>query len=1032
MVESDGKIWIGTEGGGLACYDLKTKEYHFFDLDNPNRKNLYSNTIKALAVDKTKTLWIGTYAAGIQTFDIKNRTFGRYYNSLDGIDNNIVNDIFVDHQDNIWVGTNTLNGLHIKEKYRDDFTTGFTIQDTTGRITFPWIRTICETKGNEIWFGSIYYGVFIYENGKSTRRISVENSDLSCDYISTIMEDSRGHIWIGTYGGGVNIYYPETGVIRSFNTDDGLLNNNVCCIIEDSFSTIWISTAAGLSKCNMADYSFVNYSYGKLSFPVEVLNLKSGLLASDGNIYIGGSNGIACFSPERIKNNDFIPAIKATHLYINNRLVQAADGTHILSKSITETSSLTLKYNQTNILIRFAALNYLLPQNNQYMYYLEGYDKQWNKESFQRQVTYTNLPSGKYTLKVKASNNSGIWNETGVSIGIDVLPPPWKTWWAYCLYLLFVTIIIFVIINYFVSRVKMENNIRLKQIEQQAIEEAHQVKLNMFTNFSHELRTPLTLIINPVKEILSDTSLAAIYKESLRLVYRNANRMLLLVNQLLDVRKQEAGAVTIKVKEANLIKFIREIVIIFRELSKSKHIELNFSSGQNVLHLYYDADMLEKVFYNILSNAIKNTPIHAKIDVEVFQASYETVHRDIFADADEGRQIGLADLYIVCNIKDTGKGIPAEDLKKIFTPFFRVDENDLSGIKGTGLGLHIAKTIMEQHHGMIKAFNNPCGGACFQLIFPVNKSLYSDNQIDAMSQPYVVPATGAGEDANAVMTDGDSKKNDASLKILKKDTPIVLIVDDNSDIRLFMSSQLRNDYVVYEAENGETAWEKAQEIVPDLILCDIMMPVMDGLELCTLVKNDLKTCHIPVILLTARSSMLHVEEGLMTGADDYITKPFDAGLLKIRIKNAIENRRKAKDSYLKNFTIDIPTPLSNRMDEAFLSKSYEYVKLNLDNTELNIDAFGKYMCLSRTQLYRKIKALTGKSPSRFVSTLRLKYAAELLATTTLSIQEIADRTGFNNASYFTTSFKKLYGTTPTEYVQSKKTYSQFPSTGIEK
>ncbi|MDR1523682.1 MAG: response regulator, partial [Tannerella sp.] len=915
-----------------------------------------------------------------------------------------------------------------------DFTTGFTLRDSAGRMDFPWIRTICETKGNGIWFGSIYYGVFIYEDGKPVRRLSVENSDLSCDYISTIMEDSKGRIWIGTYGGGVNVYHPGTGIIRSFNTDDGLLNNNVCCIIEDTFSTVWISTAAGLSKCNMTDYSFTGYSYGKLSFPVEVLNLKSGLLASDGNIYIGGSNGIAYFSPGEIRNNDFIPEIKATHLYINNKPVQVGDDTHILSKPVTETSSLKLKYNQTNISIRFAALNYLLPQNNQYMFYLEGYDEQWSRESFQRQVTYTNLPSGKYTLRVKASNNSGVWNETGVSLGIDVLPPPWKTWWAYCLYFLSGAAVIFVIINYFVSRVKLENDIRLKQIEQQAKEEAHQVKLNMFTNFSHELRTPLTLIINPVKEILSDVSLGASCRESLRLVYRNANRMLLLVNQLLDMRKQEAGAVTIKVKEANLVKFIREIVIIFRELSKSKQVELNFSSEQNALLLYYDAGMLEKVFYNILSNAIKNTPACAKIDVEVFRASNETVHRDML-DADEGRQVGSAGSYIVCNIKDTGKGIPAEDLKKIFTPFFQVDEVDLSGIKGTGLGLHIAKTIMKRHHGMIKAFNNPDGGACFQLVFPVNKSLYSDSQVDLMPSPYAVPTTDTDGDAYVLpavddRTDGNvgGGANPAanaapSPKILRKDTPVILLVDDNADIRLFMSSQLRNEYVIYEAENGEIAWEKAQDVIPDLILCDIMMPVMDGLELCTLIKNDLKTCHIPVILLTARSSMLHFEEGLMTGADDYITKPFDAGLLKIRIKNAIENRRKAKESYLKNFTIDIPTPLSNRLDEDFLSKSYEYVKLNMDNTELNMDTFGKYMCLSRTQLYRKIKALTGKTPSLFVSTLRLKYAAELLTTTALSIQEIADRTGFNNASYFTTSFKKLYGATPTEYLQSKRTYS---------
>jgi len=1009
LVEYEGKLWIGTEGGGLARYDLQTKEYRYFDLYNPDRGALNSNTIKALCLDRNHSLWVGTYAGGIQTFDIGRNSFNHSYDSFDGLDNNIVNDIFEDSKGNIWVGSNTVEGVHLKEYGSNRFTAGFEMRVDSQRVDFPWIRTILEPNTDEIWFGSIYYGIFIYKDGKTTRHLSTINSGLTSDYISALMEDSNEQMWIGTYGGGINLYDHVKGMIRSFTTADGLLNDNICSVIEDEYGTIWIGTVAGISRFNTQDSTFTNFSFNKSSFPIETLNLKSGLLASDGQVYFGGSNGIVHFHPQNIVSNRYIPPVVLTGLSLNNKTLRPGDDTGVLQHSITETEGITLRYDQTNNLtIEFAALNYLFPENNQYMVFLEGYEEDWNKPGFQRQVTYTNLPAGKYILKIKGSNDSGIWNQKALSFTIHVLPPPWKTWWAYALYVFFFAGLLYAVFYYFVSRMKLENDIRVKQLEKQTLEQVHQTRLNMFTNFSHELRTPLTLILNPLKSILSDTSFPTNYKDPLQMVYKNANRMLLLVNQLLDLRKQEAGKLQIKVREGDMVKFIREITIIFRELAHSKNIDLTLTTKDDRVVTWFDPFLLEKVFYNLLSNAIKNTPDGGLIHVEVHRIEEASVkiRKEIISLLPDSSS------YVEITVCDSGRGIPAEDLERIFAPFFQVDEIDMPGTYGTGLGLHITKSVIQQHHGLIRAENQAEGGACFRILLPVNKKVFKEEDFSPLSADYSVE-TAFSEKYESVESQTQSTSH-------TKNTPIVLVVDDNTDIRQFMKSQLQDYYTVHEAANGEIGWELAEKIIPDIVISDIMMPVIDGLELCAKIKSHVKTSHVPVILLTARTSLLQIEEGLMTGADDYITKPFDAELLKIRIRNMIENRRKVKQAYLKNFTVGTPIPRTGNLDDIFLNRAHDYVRENMSDPNLSIEEFGNQLYLSRTQLYRKIKALTGMSPSLFVSTLRLKFAAELLAESTLSVSEIAYQAGFSNPSYFTTSFKKLYNITPSDYLQQKR------------
>jgi signal transduction histidine kinase/ligand-binding sensor domain-containing protein/DNA-binding response OmpR family regulator len=1036
LIEHNGEIWIGTEGGGLANYNPKNDKYNYFDLDLEN--TMKSNTIKALYLDKNDKLWIGTYAGGILTFDINKKIFDNYFDNRKGIENNIVHDIIEDHNGNIIVGSNSVHGIHVKEKNSDHFVAGLASKTNSERVDLPWIRAICNISEDVICFGSIYYGIYLYDKNKGLEHISTDKSNINSDYINFITKDSSGKIWIGTNGEGINVYEPVTGQIKRINISDGLLDNNICSIIEDEQRNIWISSVAGITRYNINDSTFTNFSYSNSEFPIEILNIKSGLLASDGQIYFGGSNGFVRFNPQNITNNTYIPPVFITNLRINNQEVTVGDKTGILPESISTVQKIDLKYNQSNIAIEFSALNYIYSENNQYQYILEGYDIEWSKPGFQRQGIYTNLPTGRYTFRIKASNNSGIWNNTETSLKINILPPIWKTCWAYILYFIFFSLVVLFIINYFISRMRLRNSIRMEQLEKRTMEEAHQSKMNMFTNFSHELRTPLTLIINPIKNIISDVLLPSEYRESLQLVYKNANKILLLVNQLLDLRKQEVDKIKIRVEENDIVKFSKEIALIFNDFASSRNINLEFHSVEKKVITYFDPFLLEKVFYNILSNAIKNTYVQGEISIILNKSKQNELskYRKI-------NNLPYSEDYIVIEISDTGKGIAEKDLDKIFNPFFQIDESDNTIMYSTGLGLYITKSFVELHHGVIVAENRKEGGMCFVIILPMDKSFFSADDLNLKDESnfassYKSDFTNIGKVSsvnNDKLSSGEKErlenlqiKENLSEKITDKENvllsnykekdsiPIVLIVEDNSDIRLYLKKILDTEYVVYEAENGEVAWNLAKETIPDIIISDIMMPVMDGLVLCKLVKSNIGTCHIPVILLTARTSIMQIEGGLLSGADDYITKPFDSKLLTVKMKNILENRKKIKDAYLKNFYIDLPEPLSNQLDDRFLKRAYDYVKENISNSELSIESFGKEMYLSRTQLYRKIKALTGLTPTNFVSTLRLKHASELLIETSLSVSEISFQVGFSNPSYFTTSFKKHFNLTPSEYI----------------
>lgn len=1016
MVESDGVIWIGTEGGGLAGYDLKTKRYAYYDARNPRQRMSNSNTIKALRVDRTGMLWVGTYAAGVQTFDPRTRSFWKYYDTHKGINNNIINEVFEDAKGNVWVGSNNTEGLHILDRRHDRFVPYFEVDPDRQRSDYPWIRTICERENGELWMGSIYNGLYIHREGEEMRVVTSSDSNLSSDYISYIMEDSRHRMWVGTYGGGVNIYDPERDEFAVYDTSHGLLNDNVCCIVEDSLSCIWIGTMSGLSAFDPEEKTFTNYSFARGNFPIQTLNLKSGLYASDGKIYLGGNNGIVCFSPDALHDNRHIPPVAITGLTVGNCAVQPGDESGVLDRTLRYTERIVLTHRQTDLSIEFAALNYIHPQNNQYSFRLEGYDRDWSRPGYQRHATYTNLLDGDYVFRVRASNDSGQWNLEGVSLAIRILPPPWRTWWAYGLYVVLAAALLFVITRYTLVRIRLQNDIRLSEHEKCMMREAYQVQLNLFTNFSHELRTPLTLILDPLRKILAEEVLSAPLRSSLELIRRNAERILVLVDQLMVFRKQKSGRLKLRVGEGDLVRFTREMVVIFRELTLTKNIRLQFRATDAEIPLWFDSFLMEKVYFNILSNAVKNTPAGGNIQIAVGGRAPGRVVREL-------RRNGIqepvqARSFVEIVFRDTGPGIPPSELEQIFAPFYRVDEQENMGIYGTGIGLHLTRNIVEMHHGYIWAESAPGAGAVFRIVLPCDRLLFDESElVETPPADFIPDVSGSVLSAGEAAAEGESGP---PAGVVPVSDHTVLIVDDNADIRSYIMDYLSDTYTVRAAEDGLQGWQSVEEVKPDLIISDIMMPRMDGLELTRRLKQDVRTSHIPVILLTARTTIHQAKEGLLAGADDYVTKPFDAGLLKARVAGLIENRRRLKEAFIKSFNIDLPDREIGNTDKMFLSSAYDYVKEHISDNNLSIEHFGRSLHLSRTQLYRKIKALTGMSPSLFVSTLRLKVAAQLLIETELSISEVAYKIGFNSPSYFTTSFKKLYGISPKEYVDKMR------------
>jgi signal transduction histidine kinase/ligand-binding sensor domain-containing protein/DNA-binding response OmpR family regulator len=976
MVEDEHGIWIGMEGGGLLHYDIEQNRYTHYAVNESAASNIRSNIVNSI-YKQGFILYVATNDGVLACFDTRLRRFFRNIR-LPGAPPVLT--INGDGHGNLLIGVQDKSGLLLVAPNGEVTDTFY---DRKGeKIPFNSISSIIKDTTDTYLLGSNSFGFYRYNfKTKACSFYDIKKMHHHAS-VNLLHRDRRGWLWIATSQQGVFCLDKDMKLLKQYTMSDGLNSNNICGITEDDKGYIWLSVFSEISRIDAEQQHLKSFKGFKLSeFAFQ------SCLSTGNRVFFGGNMGFVSFDSERPSINNMPPPVVIKKLLVNNRPVALREHDFLHEETV-------LDYRHSNITIIYRALNYIHPEETVYAYQLEGFDKSRIQAGNHLEAHYTNLPTGKYRFCVKAANSDGVWNETGASILITVLPPPWKTWWAYLLYLLLFFGLILGYLRYIRMHVRLTNDIKMRRIEQENAEKLHADRVNLFTGFSHELRTPLTLIISPLEELYRRMDLPQQVRESLGLMHRNARRLLLLVNQLMDFRKKESGCMEVRVAEGDFSRFVREIVLMFSELTKSKNIRLICDSRDTPLMLWYDRNLMEKVILNLLSNAFKNTPDGGSIEVRVEPAE------------EDGKNC------LRISVIDSGCGIPDDKLSSIFDPFYQIHRHEDSIIGGTGIGLSLAKGIVELHHGKIRAEHMAGPGAFFQVLLPTGNAHFSTEEI--------ITGYESSEDI-AAYTDADASGGEAESPSSRPKSPhTVLIVEDNGDLRKYIRSRLSGQYRVLEAVDGKEACTLAVNHLPDLVVSDIMMPGMDGIQLCRSLKQDLRTGHIPVVLLTARSTVMQIEEGLKIGADDYITKPFNVAHLLLRISNLIASREHLKSIYGKNFiTKDIGSEITSA-DDRFLQKLYRVMEENISNPELNIKKFCREIGMSKTNLYHKIKSLTNLSPTEFARHTRLQYAAKLLKSRKASVSEVYVLAGFNSHSYFSSCFRAVYGVSPSEYARKEE------------
>lgn len=727
----------------------------------------------------------------------------------------------------------------------------------------------------------------------------------------------------------------------------------------------------------------------------QQFNPRAKLKTFRGEIITGGVRGISSFYPENLKYNRNIPQVEFTGLQLFNQEVKidsVYNGNRILEKAINLTPEIKLKHDQNVFSVSFSAMNFILPEKTKYSYMLEGFSPDWLTTDINK-VTYTNLAPGKYTLKVKATNSDGFSSYETSELGIIITPPFWASPAAYISYFILIVGILFL------ARSQLLRNERQKyklvQVEQEA-QQKHEIddmKLRFFTNISHELRTPLTLILSPLENVIKNIE-SEDQKKKLEMVHRNAIRLLNLVNQLLDFRKSDVKGHQLNPTQGNIVNFIQTLSNSFTEYSEKKNVHLTFFSAIEELTMVFDEDKIGKIMMNLLSNAFKFTPEGGRVDVYLNLLPVKENQAEQFE----------------IKISDTGIGISDEDKERIFERFYQIQQKDGNKTGGSGIGLHLVKEFVALHKGTISILDNVGHGSVFIVTLPVTRRQTKHHQ--EPEQDTTATDELPVQEASVDFPEEEPENPD-------KNRPLVLIVDDSDDFRLFMKDSLESDYSVKEAPNGSKAWEMIPALQPDIIISDVMMPEMDGNELCRLVKTDIRTSHIPLILLTARSAKEQKMDGLESGADDYITKPFDFDILALRIKKLLQLRQKRQEYFNKQIEIKPDEITITSLDEKLIKKAVRYVEDNINRSELSVEELSRELGMSRVNLYKKLLSITGKTPIEFIRIIRLKRAAQFLRESQRSVSEIAYEVGFSNPKYFRKYFKEEFGILPSEYQEKE-------------
>jgi signal transduction histidine kinase/ligand-binding sensor domain-containing protein/DNA-binding response OmpR family regulator len=1013
-------IWTGTLGEGLKKFNIDNGTFTDVELKNQGEK--IGKNIQAIIRDFQGNLWLGTEGEGVIKFipdkkpdyirgnTINYRIYPRSY-PVNSIPNDYIMCLMQDKNKNIWVGTwyglSIIDSFELSKTNQSDaiFKNFQNNPADEYSVSNNIIMSLLEDKEGNIWVGT--------QAGLNKIIRTIKGYQFEHDYknekgkslterkILVIFQDGNGNIWFSTQDGGICLLDTISGIFHEFNSTNGFHDDIVNSITEDSLGMLWLGTNNGLCRFDPSNSSF------------NIYRTEDGLISNDfffgssckkeNKLYFGGDKGITYFNPKRIIQTSFKPNLVFTDFRLFNKPVIIDEKDSPLKKHIGKLKQITLKYNQNYVTIAFAALNYKQYNGLQYTCILEGLETNWNRLDKERKITYTNLSPGHYLFRARVFSPGHIDNSSEISLQIIVNPPLWKTTWAYFVYFMLLFFIVVRIYIYFLNEEKKKHALAIERMNAKRIHEMDLLKLHFYTNVSHELRTPLTLISAPLESLLKDNVEHSKMKSYYEIMLKNIQRLKRLIDQLLDLRKIEEGYLTMEWKKGNIIDFIERIYTNFENYAEKRNMYFTFQTSCSQLDSFFDPDKLDKILFNLISNAFKYTPDFGTISIKLDVKNALSIPFQ-----------GLADTYLEIKLSDSGIGIPKDSITKIFDPFQQVHKNKPIGSTGTGIGLSLTKELVEKHMGFISVESEVDKGSVFSIFLPIfeaepdiesdsnKKDLVTSNEMDF------------DKIAEKVVDDKEDEVKYAARK------PLILIVEDNSDLRKFLNNELQSKYRIDEAENGQKGLREAISRIPDLIVSDVMMHKMDGLELCKKLKNDLRTSHIPVILLTARHSEEIIQNSYDIGADDYITKPFSMSLLKTRINNLIEQRRKLRSLFSRGVDFDYSEVPANNLDSQFLEKLNKIIEKNIDDPDFSPPKLASDMAMSKMQLYRKVSALANQTVYNYIRTVRMKKAAKLLLTKDMQIAEVAFSVGYTEPSNFTKCFYRAFNQSPSNFVKANR------------
>lgn len=1085
---NDNKLWVASELNGITIIDLKQSMFLSpeqlsieYIREGDDSRSLSNTSVRSIFQDSFNNIWIGTWGGGINFISnepplFTTLSYSPIPNSENSLNNKVASSLCTDRQGHLWVGTdgggiNVFDGdkrIAIYKKETGEITSNFilaSLQDSNGNLWFGSfqggltcydsrnktfrsislmgqsnldIRTIYEDNEHNIRVG--YSGGIIVlnpQNMEVIRHYNIKNSELHSDFVRAIAQDDKGRYWIGTFGDGVGLYTPDMHLIKTFNQyygfcsntinqiiqdkqkrmwigtgeglvcfpspeeltyktyqrKDGLVNTSICAINEDKNGNIWFSTNKGIS-CYVTDKDcFYNYGH---SDDVPAGTFSSGCVTQDENgfIYFGSINGVCCFNPAIIMNEQQAPTAVITEMKILGRLSNPENNDMIIN--LAKGQNIELEHGQNSFDLKFNVQNYSLVNQVDYAYMLKGLENSWYTVNENNSVTFRNVPPGKYEFLIKARIHNQEWPEEATSLTIRINPPLWLAWWAKLIYVLAFISITYLILHAYKKKLDLESLYTLEKKNHEQEQELNQERLRFYTNITHELRTPLTLILGPLEDMQKDTSLPAKQAQKLSVIHQSALRLLNLINQILEFRKTETQNKKLCVCKGNIAPLIHEIGLKYKELNQKTKIDFRIQIEKEEMMLFFDKEIINIILDNLISNAIKYTE-QGRITLSL----YQTVRNEV--------------AYTEIKVSDTGYGISAEALPHIFNRYYQ--ESGKHQASGTGIGLALVKNLVELHEGEIRAESVQNEGSTFYI------SLLTDN---IYPNALHSDSTELPEEEKIQETD----TADAQKPATESDKPILLVVEDNEEIQKYIAESFAESFEVITANNGEEGERQAINRIPDIIVSDIMMPVMDGITMCRQLKKDVRTSHIPIILLTAKDSLQDKEEGYEVGADSYLTKPFSASLLRSRINNLLESRKKLAAQFQTQSTPGnhpdlsekrtIITEALSKLDNEFIEKITQLIEENLSSEKIDITYLSDKMCMSSSTLYRKMKALTGLSTNEYIRKVKMQNAERLLLEGKYNISEIAYNVGMNSTGYFRQCFKEEFGLSPSDYLKQIK------------